>query len=602
VIRSASVFGRTSTLFGLATALVLACTVEDKGDYTFTDASGTGGAAGRGGNAGKGGSAGKGSGGKAGSAGMAQGGQGGDGEGGDGQGGEGGDLGQGGMGGDTGEEACESDPCVNGTCVPNGSSYTCDCLDGFTGSRCETNVDDCAVEPCLNSGVCEDRVAGFECDCSGTGYAGDTCDVLIQNCAESPCENGGICTDVGSSRTCDCTGTGATGDSCEVDIDECVARPCVHGVCTNGRNTYTCDCDGTGYRGTDCDEDINECASGNGGCDALTACTNTDGGRTCSACPMGYSGTGATGCADINECSSNNGGCDPLTTCTNTAGSRTCGACPMGYSGTGATGCTDINECAMNNGGCDSLTTCTNTIGGRTCGACPAGYSGNGQTGCVNINECSPNPCRNGGTCTDGINAFTCTCASPWTGSVCGNATLTIPHSDRGWWTDVLQGTDPNQYRHDSNNKNTLVGNCCSNISRAYFVFPIPNFVGTVSNVVFRVEHENFTSPQASETIEFWSYEGSVATLMATGTSLAVYNDLGAGSLFATRAFTAATIGINAVTLSAAARTAVGAARAGNMAIGAHLSTLTTGATNEYVRFSSSSEARTHELVVTVVP
>jgi hypothetical protein len=327
-------------------------------------------------------------------------------------------------------------------------------------------------------------------------------------------------------------------------------------VCTNGRNTYTCDCDGTGYRGTDCDEDINECASGNGGCDALTACTNTDGGRTCSACPTGYSGTGATGCADI-------------------------------------------NECAMNNGGCDPLTTCTNTVGSRTCGACPAGYSGTGQTGCVNINDCSPNPCRNGGTCNDGINSFTCSCASPWTGSICGNATLTIRASDRGWWADVLQGTAPNEYRHNATNKNTLVGNCCGNVSRAYFVFPIPNFVGTVSNVVFRIEQENYLSPQATETVEFWSYEGSIATLMATGTSLAVWTDLGGGSLFATRSFNA-TPGIYAMTLSAAARTAVGAARAGSMAIGANLSTLS--AEGEYVRFSSSTEARTHELVVTVVP
>ena len=43
--------------------------------------------------------------------------------------------------------------------------------------------------------------------------------------------------------------------------------------------------------------------------------------------------------ADINECDTNNGNCDPLTTCTNTPGSRTCSACPAGYAGTGATQC-----------------------------------------------------------------------------------------------------------------------------------------------------------------------------------------------------------------------------------------------------------------------
>ena len=29
---------------------------------------------------------------------------------------------------------------------------------------------------------------------------------------------------------------------------------------------------------------------------------------------------------------------------------------------------------------------------------------------CLDIDECSPNPCENGGNCTDGINDFKCTC------------------------------------------------------------------------------------------------------------------------------------------------------------------------------------------------
>ena len=39
------------------------------------------------------------------------------------------------------------------------------------------------------------------------------------------------------------------------------------------------------------------CLTNNGGCDPLTACTNAGGGRTCSACPTGYNGTGDTACA-----------------------------------------------------------------------------------------------------------------------------------------------------------------------------------------------------------------------------------------------------------------------------------------------------------------
>ncbi len=42
---------------------------------------------------------------------------------------------------------------------------------------------------------------------------------------------------------------------------------------------------------------------------------------------------------NVNECLVNSGDCDPLTTCTNTPGAFTCSACPPGYTGDGATGC-----------------------------------------------------------------------------------------------------------------------------------------------------------------------------------------------------------------------------------------------------------------------
>ena len=33
--------------------------------------------------------------------------------------------------------------------------------------------------------------------------------------------------------------------------------------------------------------------------------------------------------------------------------------------------------------------------------------------------ECDPNPCQNGGTCTDGIDSFTCSCEEGFTGITC---------------------------------------------------------------------------------------------------------------------------------------------------------------------------------------
>ncbi|XP_072043290.1 complement C1q tumor necrosis factor-related protein 3-like [Amphiura filiformis] len=35
------------------------------------------------------------------------------------------------------------------------------------------------------------------------------------------------------------------------------------------------------------------------------------------------------------------------------------------------------------------------------------------------VNECELHPCQNGGTCEDGVDSYTCICASGWTGDNC---------------------------------------------------------------------------------------------------------------------------------------------------------------------------------------
>lgn len=90
---------------------------------------------------------------------------------------------------------------------------------------------------------------------------------------------------------------------------------------------------------------------------------------------------------DIDECASNNGGCDPKANCTNQYGAPpNCSACPIGYTGTGKTVCTYIDPCTVNNGGCDKLTNCSSTEGGPVvCTPCPPGYSGTPNVICSGI-------------------------------------------------------------------------------------------------------------------------------------------------------------------------------------------------------------------------
>jgi len=409
--------------------------------------------------------------------------------------------------------------------------------------------DPCEANPCKH-GTCEAEGTSYSCSCE-TGYRGDHCELDIDDCKDDPCKNG-TCIDGVAAFQCDCGDTGYTGNLCETLIQNCAQTPCLNGgTCTDVGASRTCNCTGTGATGTSCEVDVNECEDDP--CDALTSCTNSTGGFSCGNCPSGYTGTGLSGCNDINECSTNNGGCDTLTTCTNTAGSRTCGPCPNGYSGTGATGCTNINDCAGS-------------------------------------------PCKNGGTCQDGINAFNCACTGSWSGSTCQNATLTINASARGYYAD-LDWLPPS-------NGNTLTGWSGQWLYASFFIFPIPSFTGKVSSVTLRLEHENYDSADASEIVTVRDVSTPVATLLSnTMANQTIFQDLSTGTQYGTlNGWSQATVGtIRSFALSGAI-TPVANARGSSFAIGVSLSPVKVADKAEYVRFSADVEARTHQLEVVVVP
>lgn len=81
--------------------------------------------------------------------------------------------------------------------------YSCECLAGFTGLHCETNINECASNPCANGGICIDLVNGFRCECP-RGYYDARCLSDVDECASDPCLNGATCEDGLNQFICHC--------------------------------------------------------------------------------------------------------------------------------------------------------------------------------------------------------------------------------------------------------------------------------------------------------------------------------------------------------------------------------------------------------------
>jgi Notch-like protein len=115
---------------------------------------------------------------------------------------------------------CASEPCQNGgTCNEDIDRYECMCLAGYSGYDCQTEIDECVSEPCQNGGTCVDGVDGFTCTCTDTGYTGTLCQTELDECDSSPCHNGGTCVDGIASFICECAEP-YYGNACQ-DLNRC---------------------------------------------------------------------------------------------------------------------------------------------------------------------------------------------------------------------------------------------------------------------------------------------------------------------------------------------------------------------------------------------
>ncbi len=73
----------------------------------------------------------------------------------------------------------QSVSCNHGYCVDGEGFATCSCDPGYTGERCEVDIDDCAAVNCSGNGVCVDGVNSFNCQCVSE-FTGELCSVEEQ--------------------------------------------------------------------------------------------------------------------------------------------------------------------------------------------------------------------------------------------------------------------------------------------------------------------------------------------------------------------------------------------------------------------------------------
>ncbi|XP_041845055.1 von Willebrand factor D and EGF domain-containing protein [Melanotaenia boesemani] len=179
--------------------------------------------------------------------------------------------------------------CVNGaSCVTNvnlpagSGEYVCACLDGFTGKRCEVDIDDCKPNPC-RLGLCIDGSNSFSCICP-PGMTGPTCREDIDECTSKPCFPGVSCDNTLGSFICGLCPYGYSGDgkNCirnKSSAGKAVVSPAiVPQVPLKSKPSAPSPCSsGLCYPGVQCFESIHVSA-----------------GFVCGPCPPGLHGNGQT--------------------------------------------------------------------------------------------------------------------------------------------------------------------------------------------------------------------------------------------------------------------------------------------------------------------
>ncbi|XP_025078211.1 mucin-like protein isoform X1 [Pomacea canaliculata] len=352
------------------------------------------------------------------------------------------------------------------TCTCSGRSVACHpvrgcvCQDGWTGTTCADDVDECVENPdvCGSDQTCVNNKGSYSCVCR-SGYASDDSGVCrdIDECTtDIPCKENQQCNNIPGGYYCSCNPgyTKSNTGNC-TDVNECAANrgDCQHD-CVNVLGSFNCECK-YGYR---LNADRKTCTEVREVCVIPTTCSKADGctlddnNNDLCFCNSGYTiNQNTQTCQDIDECTTGLANCSH--NCTNTPDSFTC-SCPVGKKldndgltcstclpGTFGPNCTQVCACAAGAERCDAVSgcvcrqgwegekcdkdvdecqqrtlpanctganvECVNTNGGYTC-RCRQGYAADNNGVCQDINECSEPVCDQN--CNNTIGSYVCTC------------------------------------------------------------------------------------------------------------------------------------------------------------------------------------------------